>query len=224
METRILIPNGLRVIVNDAGNEISKLSKSNIIKVEDDSEEKPSSSSGHCETTEDHQNHFLSKSRKCKEKRDSSTCEEDDDLWKKEQKSRFTTFSSSTSSTSTMSPATLDTSSSSSDNEVDVDYFVKARQKSEDAIGITRNSLECKKSPSSTRKQECENDDDKANATGNKNLDYYHNHVKICATRVIEKGTVFTPNDGDVQIAYLKGIQPIPKDDVSKISHLHVYH
>lgn len=181
METRVLIPKGLRLKVVDEGSKIDggidKLLKGN---AEEENEEKPSSSSGHCETVED--SAVLHKLPKGRSKgKGSSSCSDDPGKFLK--KKSF--------SQSSLSLTSGSESSSASENEAEMAYLESG--KSENA----------KEESSEMQEEEKEKP--------------LHKHVKICVTSVIEKGTIFTPNDGHVQVVHLKGIPAIPKDDVRKI-------
>ncbi|ODN04501.1 Zinc finger and BTB domain-containing protein 17 [Orchesella cincta] len=174
METRILTPQGLKVITVDVKcRRKSKNSHNSSDSFDKGEDEKPSSSSGHFETS-DQEN----------PERTSSSLNYSSD--ERQHKSSYRSSSSSSSSSS--SPETSDNEQGPSDSH-------RFSDRDNSVIGSSENRFIKRRLRTRSKV-------------------YTRTQVKICASSVIEKGTLFSANDGDVQVVYLKDVPVIAKDDI----------
>lgn len=190
METRILIPEGLKIVVIDKGEETTKHKRvRKICASSSTEEEKPSSSSGHFETSEQEKS-YLTRRRTRSARLASPPRENNYFSFDEDDKHDHSSSRSPSSSSCSGSESSFDNDASEfSDKEI---------------IGSSENR-------STSRQKRKRHESSQVGSSSG---------VKICASRVIEPGTMFTANDGDVHVVHLKATPAIPKEDVSQKNFL----
>lgn len=197
METRVLVPKGLQIVVVSRSNNSSSKSQSlENSGSEDDNEEKPSSSSGHFETGDGSKDNNRKRARSSSGTSSSlsSPSSSDSEEYSRKIGKGEDLIGSSESRRHSYPTRRKTRLAINNDN----------KNSSDEEIVVVQTKLEMK----SEFKQIVENRDKISDACT----------VKVCAAREIEKGTLFTPNEGDVQVLHLNGVPALPKDDVSKSS------